>query len=104
MIISPTQSSVTSRIEQDVLHIAVTGIFDFKLHTHFKKIRSHGLSQFNHIIVNLDQTTAIDSSGIGILLLLREDYMAKDKRFLIVNHSDAIEKAFKEASVQILLQ
>lgn len=66
--------SVTSQgsKEQNSLTIKVTGRFDFSLHEDFRSAYTNEISSGARVVVDLGAVEYMDSSALGMLLLLRE--------------------------------
>ncbi|MDT8407152.1 MAG: STAS domain-containing protein [Methylococcales bacterium] len=74
----------THDTEKKIVDITVNGYFDFSLNTEFKKIYDLDRSQIKQIQVNLQHVEYLDSSALGMLLLLRDMVGgAKDKISLV---------------------
>lgn len=56
--------------QDDVLHIDITGRFDFNCHQEFRAV--YETSEARRFVVNLKDVDYLDSSALGMLLLLRE--------------------------------
>lgn len=59
------------------LTIKIKGRFDFSTHQAFRDAYEHGDQTVTDFIVDLSDTTYLDSSALGMLLLLR-DYAGGD--------------------------
>ena len=59
------------------LTIRIEGRFDFSTHQMFRDAYEHGDQSVNEYVVDMSDTTYIDSSALGMLLLLR-DYAGGD--------------------------
>ncbi len=64
---------VSSRLSSDgsVVTISIQGSFDFNTHKAFRDAYRHYQPDL-HYVVDLSRTTRLDSSALGMLLLLRE--------------------------------
>ena len=60
------------------LTIKIEGRFDFSAHQAFRDAYEHGDENVDSFIVDLSDTTYLDSSALGMLLLLR-DYAGGDR-------------------------
>ena len=54
------------------LHIDVSGRFDFGLHQDFRKASEQAKSGVSQIIIDLGKVDYLDSSALGMLLVLRD--------------------------------
>ncbi|MEC9085422.1 MAG: STAS domain-containing protein, partial [Pseudomonadota bacterium] len=53
------------------LTICVEGRFDFSTHQSFRDAYEHSEPTVSHYVIDLSDTTYLDSSALGMLLLLR---------------------------------
>ncbi|MCR8921659.1 STAS domain-containing protein [Dasania sp. GY-MA-18] len=86
--------AITSVISADgsELTIAVEGRFDFSSHQDFRRAYEGQPSQVARYVVDLQETTYLDSSALGMLLLLK-DYAGGDEADIsVVNCSDDVRK------------
>ncbi len=58
--------------DASLLTIGVSGLFDFRLHREFRDALRRHLAQGMACRVDLEQVDCLDSSALGILLLLHE--------------------------------
>ncbi|MFT5442300.1 MAG: anti-anti-sigma factor [Myxococcota bacterium] len=72
--------AITSEIsaEQESLAIKVSGRFDFSLHEEFRASYSEVEAKGLKVVVDLAEVEYMDSSALGMLLLLRE-YVGEDQ-------------------------
>lgn len=63
--------------DSQTLIISIVGRFDFSTHQAFRDAYEHGDESIRYYIVDLSDTTYLDSSALGMLLLLR-DYAGGD--------------------------
>lgn len=63
---------VSARTETNSLVLAVSGKFMFKLHDEFRDAYAGFTIHGGDVRVNLAATTYMDSSGLGMLILLQE--------------------------------
>jgi anti-anti-sigma factor len=73
------------------LKITIEGRFDFNIHTDFRNAY-RDISPQTRFIIDLSQTTFMDSSAIGMLLLLREYAGGKSADIRLVDCSPDICK------------
>lgn len=84
-------SSVVSA-DGNELTIGVEGRFDFSSHQEFRRAYEGQTQRPNHYIVDLQNTSYLDSSALGMLLLLK-DYAGGDAANIsIVNCNDDVKK------------
>ena len=97
--------SVKQNMSHDgkIMHLSVTGRFDYKITKEFrnsynKTTRHKGITYY----INLNNTTYIDSSALGILLLLRECAKHNDGRVIIEQPSEQVSQVLKVANFEKL--
>lgn len=74
------------------LTIRVDGRFDFSAHQEFREAYEQATSEVARYVVDLGQTSYLDSSALGMLLLLR-DYAGGDAaQIQIVNCNEDVRK------------
>ncbi|WP_179957842.1 STAS domain-containing protein [Exilibacterium tricleocarpae] len=78
---------VTARPDaaEQALIIEVSGPFNLDVHRDFRRAYESQGQRFARYTVNLKQCTAVDSTGLGMLLLLR-DYSQLEKDDLLITH------------------
>lgn len=88
--------SVSSNIAKDgsSLVIEVEGRFDFSEHEAFRNCYEMQGSKPDRFVVDLRQTSYLDSSALGMLLLLRDYAGGDDASVEIVNCSQDVKKIF----------
>ncbi|QOL24777.1 STAS domain-containing protein [Thalassotalea sp. LPB0316] len=97
---------ITSHYDQaqQALVIAIDQQFDFSMHQAFKEAYSQiDNSQSTHYIIDLANTTYMDSSALGMILLLREHALASDGKVTIKAPSDSVLKVLEIAQFQKLI-
>lgn len=67
------------------LIISIDGRFDFSTHQAFRDAYEHGDLNIQKFIVDLSETTYLDSSALGMLLLLR-DYAGGDSASISIEN------------------
>ncbi|MTI97094.1 MAG: STAS domain-containing protein [Marinobacter adhaerens] len=67
------------------LVISIEGRFDFSTHQAFRDAYEHGDPAVRNYIVDLSDTTYLDSSALGMLLLLR-DYAGGDSARIVIEN------------------
>jgi anti-anti-sigma factor len=90
--------SVDSRLEAGILYIKVNGRFDFGVHNEFREVTKLAESGVKQIEVDLGNTDYLDSSALGMLLVLR-DKLANDKSSVqIKNARNEVKKILEIAN------
>ena len=64
--------SISTRLDQGVLSIRIMGRFDFSVHNEFRQAIQLASSGVTKTIVDLSGTEYLDSSALGMLLVLRD--------------------------------
>ena len=75
--------------------IYVSGRFDFKSHKEFRNACTK-LVDGSPCVIDLSDTTYLDSSALGMLLMLRDDH----REVRIVNCPDEVREVLKMANFQ----
>lgn len=85
---------IQSRVSEDgqELRIAIQGRFDFSAHQEFRGSYESLAGQPSHYVVDLAETTYLDSSALGMLLLLRDHASNNEADIEIVNCSSDVKK------------
>jgi len=87
--------SVDSRTESGVLYIKVSGRFDFSAHKEFREASNRIVAGITKIEVDLSGTDYLDSSALGMLLLLR-DKVSGDRNAILIKGARAEVKKILE--------
>lgn len=86
--------AVTSHVSADgnQLTIAIKGRFDFAKHQEFRAAYEKSVSKPDSVVVDLKEATYIDSSALGMLLLLRDHVGGDDAQIQVINSSNDVRK------------
>lgn len=84
------------------LVIKIDGRFDFHVHADFKDTYSN-LPPTTRFTIDLEKTSYMDSSAMGMLLLLREYVGSDPENIRIVNTSPDVKKALSISNLDKLL-
>lgn len=84
--------SVDSRVNAGVLYIDVRGRFDFSVHAQFADAIKLAESGVTAIEVDLANTDYLDSSALGMLLMLRDRLAGDKKNLRIKNAKNDVKK------------
>jgi HptB-dependent secretion and biofilm anti anti-sigma factor len=92
--------SVSSQYNKDKkeLVIRVTGRFDFSLHQDFRKVSDMNKEDIDRIIIDLSKTDYLDSSALGMLLVLREKINNNKNSIQLINAKPEVKKIFQIAN------
>jgi len=86
-----------------IMRLSVTGRFDYKITREFRDAYNNatmhkGITYY----INLNDTSYIDSSALGILLLLRESAKYNDGRVIIEQPGEQVNNVLKMANFEKL--
>src|SRR3569833_1789691 len=97
-------SAVTIQMnpEQHVAVVEIRGRFDFNLHKEFRAIYKGGMERDMKYLVDMRHVDYIDSSALGMLLLLREQAAAHGATVTIINCGPEIRKVLVIAQFERL--
>ena len=84
--------SVTASEENGILTIQIEGRFDFSIHQDFRNAYESASDVVSKYNIDLRTSTYLDSSALGMLLLLREFAGAEQSEVSISNASEDIRK------------
>ena len=87
--------SVESKTADGVLKIKVTGRFDFSVHKEFREATDQIVAGIKNIEVDLSAADYLDSSALGMLLLLR-DKVSGDRNVVSIKGADKEVKKILE--------
>ena len=86
----------------DVLTIRVSGAFDFKSHAEFRRAYEGVSPRPRRIVVDLAEADYVDSSALGMLLLLRQHAGCDDRCITLANVQPAVARILAVANFQKL--
>ncbi len=91
---------VTARIDPDqrTLTIAVEGRFDFSQHRDFRNAYQNVTPSSMQFVVDLSRATYLDSSALGMLLLLREHVGGDPGSVRITGSNEEVRRVLKIAN------
>ena len=91
---------VTARTDADKsqIVIAIDGRFDFSQHKAFREAYKDADARESRFIVDLSEASYLDSSALGMLLLLREFVGSDRERVRIRGASDDVARVLKIAN------
>ena len=82
--------------------ICITGRFDYSVHRDFRNYYKDVRSADARFFIDLSQTDYVDSSALGMLLLLREHVHGDVSRIAIVGASPGVSKILRIARFDVL--
>lgn len=69
--------------QQGHLQLVITGRFTFELHKAFSDVVTRVPEDTRHLVIDMTRTEYLDSSALGMLLLLRDRRPKPEKRLLV---------------------
>ncbi|WLD57022.1 STAS domain-containing protein [Salinispirillum sp. LH 10-3-1] len=86
--------TVTAQPSEDrsTLTIQVSGRFDFSSHQEFRKLYESAPADVKHYVIDMTDATYLDSSALGMLLLLRDHAGGDSADIRIVNSNPDVKK------------
>ncbi|HBA35852.1 MAG TPA: anti-anti-sigma factor [Gammaproteobacteria bacterium] len=91
--------SITTKIDEagNQLTVFVDGKFDFSIYDEFRKAYQKGENGNFNFSVDLNKTVYMDSSALGMLLLLKE-YAGESNKVNILNPSEEVKTVLNIAN------
>jgi anti-anti-sigma factor len=91
---------ITERIEQQTARLSLDGRFDFHSHRDFRTAYDAVLAraEIREIVIDFGRVDYLDSSALGMLLLLREKAEAGGKKVKLSNLSGAVKQVLEIAN------
>lgn len=89
----------TVEIEGEVGRVVLTGQFDFSSHREFRQVCESlvGNPAVKELLVDFQNVVYLDSSALGMLLLLKEKISTAGKTLALVNCRDAVRQVLEIA-------
>lgn len=93
-------ATVNNRIENSKAKLIINGRFDFSTHRDFREKYEAilGAPGVRELAVDLHEVNYIDSSALGMLLLLREKAAAKQIDMKLVNTQGSVRQVLEVAN------
>ena len=89
--------SVSASVSGEKVTVFVDGSFDVSAYEDFKDICQENLTDTNRFVIDMKDACYMDSSALGMLLLLREKTAGDKKRITLVNVSDSVQSILEIA-------
>lgn len=92
--------TVDTQIRENVARIVMSGRFDFQVHREFKEAYTSLMSNaaVHEIEVELSRVNYLDSSALGMLMLLNERAKAANKSVTLLNASSVVSQVLEVAN------
>jgi anti-anti-sigma factor len=87
--------SITTELKSNTLFINISGRFDFGMHTEFREATKLANENVKQIEINLSNTDYLDSSALGMLLVLH-DKMKNDRNAVQIKNAKSDVKKILE--------
>ncbi|SMC20537.1 anti-anti-sigma factor [Andreprevotia lacus DSM 23236] len=89
----------TVEIEQEVGRVVLSGQFDFSAHREFRQVCETLIanSSVREVLIDFQNVNYLDSSALGMLLLLKEKIGAANKSLALVNCRDTVKQVLEIA-------
>lgn len=93
-------STVTNHIGENKGTLTIKGRFDFSIHRDFRNGYEQilGASGMRELDVDLKSVDYVDSSALGMLLLLREKASAKNIQMKLLNTQSSVRQVLEVAN------
>jgi anti-anti-sigma factor len=88
----------------DTRTLRIDGRFDFNMHRSFRELYERAPPEVAQYVIDLAKTHYMDSSALGMLLLLREHVQGERSRIRIVNGNPEIRKILEIANFDKLFE
>ena len=95
---------VDSKVEFDVLTIKIIGRFDFDTHLNMREATNLVGESIRKVVVDLSMTDYLDSSALGMLLVLRDKVSQDQEAITIQGAKPEVKKILKIANFDKLFQ
>ncbi len=90
--------NVNLKADTRELTVNISGRFDFSVHQDIRKATEQVTSTIKQVIIDLKATEYVDSSALGMLLVLRDKIGGDKQKIKIVNASPEVKKILEIAS------
>ncbi len=92
--------TITVRVQDSSARIAMSGRFDFQIHREFKEAYMPLIEDVTvrEIEVEMSKVDYIDSSALGMLMLLNERAKGSDKSVTLLNSSGVVSQVLEVAN------
>jgi len=96
--------SITTQVSPsgDLLTIGIQGRFDFSSHQAFRTAYEDTEGKITTYEVDLKEASYLDSSALGMLLLLRDYAGGDNAKISVINCNDDVKKIFAISNFELL--
>ncbi len=94
--------AVDAKLQGNELTLSLSGKFDITLYEPFNEAYTQYLDKIDKVIVDMSAVEYIDSSALGMMLLLRERMGNTPERVVIRHVSDEVMKILRIANFETL--
>lgn len=84
-------------VDGEVVTISIDGSFDVSVYEQFKEAYQSNLTESNRFVIDLHNAPYIDSSALGMLLLLREKTQGDKARVVLVGVNEIAQRILEIA-------
>jgi HptB-dependent secretion and biofilm anti anti-sigma factor len=97
---------VAIHVDEDRVTLGLNGRFDFHCFREFRQAVETvlGDSVVRELVLDLSRVEYVDSSALGMLLLMKEQADASNKKVQVCGAGDSVRKALEVANFQKLFQ
>jgi len=96
--------TASASVDGKTLHIRMGQRFDFSAHSALRAAYAGDRPRFDTYIIDLRETTYMDSSALGMLLQLKEFAGGSTRSLQIKNANDSIREILSVANFDQLMQ
>lgn len=84
--------------------IRISGVFDFKNHREFREAYEQDVEAVSSFVIDMREAEYIDSSALGMLLILRKFAAARTASVCITNCSEQVRPTLEVANFHKLFE
>lgn len=89
--------SIETKLTEDnkYFYMIIVGVFDFTVMNEFRNAYGEYTDNSTEVVVDMRGTTTIDSSALGMLLIMQEKLDKRDREIRIINCNPDILRIFE---------
>jgi len=88
---------IETAVDGDLVTISIVGSFDVSAYEEFKAVCQANLTESNHFVIDMEKASYMDSSALGMLLLLREKTQGDKSRITLNNVGEDVKSILEIA-------